>query len=659
MAQEALSFNKANPALNAGEERKARGFSEDDIFLAAVPDNEEMFRWLFDVAPVGLCEIDYTSGRFLRVNKYLCKFYGYSEEEFLSLSVPDILHPEAKSRFIERRKQVLSGNSISDTAEYKVKKKDGSEAWVIVNIRLIYEDGKPVRSIGAVQDITQRKKMEEAHRASEEKYRLLVDNANDAIFIAQDGKIKFANPKTLEVLGYTPEEMAEISVAGIVHPLDREMVMERHRRRLAGEDFPSTYNFRLKHKSGVEKWSQINAVRIVWEEKPATLNFVRDISEQKSLEEQLLKAQKMEAIGTLAGGIAHDFNNLMMGIQGRTSLMLMGIDSSHPHHDQLKGIDGYVKSATDLTKQLLGFARGGKYEVKPKNVNRIVEKSVEMFGRTRKEITIDANYEENLWVVEVDPGQIEQALLNIYVNAWQAMPSGGKLFLQTENLVLDQSHAAAVSLEPGDYVKISVSDTGIGMDKETMARVFEPFFTTKQMGRGTGLGLASAFGIVRNHGGMIQVHSEKELGSTFVIYLPASKKAVEKVMLSSESLLKGKETVLLVDDEQIFIDVTQEMLEFLGYRVLSANTGSEAIGIYQQRKDEVDIVILDIIMPDMGGGDVFERLQGMAPEIKVLLSSGYSIDGEATQLLKRGCSGFIQKPFDLTEFSRKLREILD
>jgi len=659
MAQEQLNLNKASPMLNTGDERKARGISEDDIILAAVPENEEMFRWLFDLAPVGLYEIDFATARFLRVNKYLCKFYGYSEEEFLSLTVPDILHPDAKSRFIERQQQVLSGKSIPDTAEYKVKKKDGSEFWLLVNIRLIYGDGKPVRAIGVVQDITQRKKMEEALRASEEKYRLLVDNANDAIFIAQDGRIKFANPKTQEVLGYTPGEMDEISVAGIVHPLDREMVMDRHRRRLAGEDFQSTYNFRLKHKSGAEIWSQISAVRIFWEEKPATLSFVRDISAQKSLEEQLLKAQKMEAIGTLSGGIAHDFNNLMMGIQGRISLMLTGIDASHIHYEQLKGIEGYVKSATDLTKQLLGFARGGKYEVKPKNVNRIVEKSVEMFGRTRKEITIHATYEENIWVVEVDAGQIEQALINICVNAWQAMPSGGKLYLQTENLVLDKSGAKTLSLEPGDYVKISVSDTGIGMDEETVERIFEPFFTTKQMGRGTGLGMASAFGIVRNHGGMIQVRSEKDIGSTFIIYLPATNKLAEEEIYSTESILTGKETVLLVDDEQMVIDVAGEMLEYLGYHVMFARTGSEAVDIYQKHKSEIDIVILDIIMPDMGGGDVFERLQDMAPEIRVLLSSGYSIDGEATQLLEWGCNGFIQKPFDLIELSRKLREILD
>ena len=659
MAQESLTLNTARPVMKVGDERNARGFSEDDIILAAVPEHEAMFRWLFDVAPVGLYEIDYTSGKFLRVNKYLCKFYGYSEEEFLSLTVLDVLHPEAKSRFIKRRKQVLSGNSIPDTAEYKVKKKNGSESWVMVNIRLIYEDGKPVRSIGAVQDITQRKKMEDAHRASEEKYRLLVDNANDAIFIAQDLKIKFANPKTLEVLGYTQEEMDEISAADIIHPLDREMVMDRHRRRLAGKDFPSTYNLRLRHKSGAEIWSQINAVRIFWEEKPATLNFVRDISAQKNLEEQLLKAQKMEAIGTLAGGIAHDFNNLMMGIQGRISLMLTGIDTSHHHYDQLEGIEGYVKSATDLTKQLLGFSQGGKYEVKPKNVNRIVEKSAEMFGRTRKEISIQATYEENIWAVEVDAGQIEQALINIYVNAWQAMPAGGKLHLQTENLVLDKKGAEAFTLKSGDYVKISVSDTGIGMDKETVERIFEPFFTTKQKGRGTGLGMASAFGIIRNHGGIIQVRSEKDIGSKFSIYLPATKKLAEEEMHSSESILTGKETVLLVDDEQLVIDVAGEMLEYLGYNVIFALTGSEAVDVYQKYKSKIDIIILDIIMPDMGGGDVFEKLKELAPEIKVLLSSGYSIDGEATQLLQRGCSGFIQKPFDLTELSRKVREILD
>jgi signal transduction histidine kinase len=225
----------------------------------------------------------------------------------------------------------------------------------------------------------------------------------------------------------------------------------------------------------------------------------------------------MESLGTLAGGIAHDFNNLLMGIQGRTSLMVMDKDYSHPDFEHLKGIEDYVKSAADLTRQLLGFARGGKYEVKPTDINEMIKKSSSMFGRTKKEIKIHEKYQKDVWTVEVDQGQIEQVLMNLYVNAWQAMPGGGELYIETENVTLNEDYVKPYQVEQGNYVKISITDTGVGMDEATRQRIFEPFFTTKEMGRGTGLGLASVYGIIKNHGGFINVYSEKGEGTTFNI----------------------------------------------------------------------------------------------------------------------------------------------
>ncbi|MFH1951137.1 MAG: response regulator [Pseudomonadota bacterium] len=385
----------------------------------------------------------------------------------------------------------------------------------------------------------------------------------------------------------------------------------------------------------------------------------KEEEEKKKLEAQLIQAQKMEAIGTLAGGVAHDFNNLLMAIQGRASIMLMNKDSSHPDFGHLRGIEGHVESAADLTRQLLGFARGGKYEVRPTDLNELIKKENRMFGRTKKEITIHGTYEENLWSVEVDRGQIEQVLLNLYVNAWQAMPGGGDLYLETENVTIDENYVKLFSIEPGRYVKISVTDTGVGMDKATQKRIFDPFFTTKEMGRGTGLGLASAYGIIKNHGGFINVYSEKGHGTTFNVYLPASEKEVIEDKKLAGDTVRGTETVLFVDDEDMIIEVAEQLLEQLGYKVLTARSGKEAIEIYEENKERIDIVILDMIMPDMSGGETYDRMRDINPKVKVLLSSGYSINGQATEILDRGCNGFIQKPFKMKELSQKLREILD
>ncbi len=390
-----------------------------------------------------------------------------------------------------------------------------------------------------------------------------------------------------------------------------------------------------------------------------TAELAANHEEHKKLQAQLQQANKMEAIGTLAGGIAHDFNNLLMGIQGRTSILLISKDSSHPDFEHLKGIENYTESAADLTKQLLGFARGGRYEVKPTNLNELIQIEIQMFGRTRKEIRIHGKYAEDLGSVEIDRGQIGQVLLNLYVNAWQAMPGGGDLFIETENVTLDENHLKPFSANPGKYVKISIRDTGVGMDEATRERIFDPFFTTKEMGRGTGLGLASAYGIITNHGGLINVYSKKGHGSTFSIYLPASERVSVEAQEVSGGLLKGSETILLVDDEDMIIEVGKDLLEKIGYEVLTAKSGKEAIEIYEDNKERIDIVVLDMIMPDMSGGDAYDRIKRMDPKVKVLLSSGYSLNGSATEILDRGCNGFIQKPYKVKQLSQKLRDILD
>jgi two-component system cell cycle sensor histidine kinase/response regulator CckA len=501
-------------------------------------------------------------------------------------------------------------------------------------------------------------KMSEAVLESERKYRLAVDNANDAIFVVQDGVVKFPNPRVREITGYSADYLATISFADLIGPEDKDMVVERHKKRLNGEDVPNTYSFRIINRAGEQLWVEVNAVLIAWEAKPAVLCFLRDITPQKKLEAQLQYARKIEAVGTLAGGVAHDFNNLLMGIQGNVSLMQMGIDQVHPDYERLKNIEKQIQSGARLTSHLLGYARKGKYEVIPLDLNRLVEDTSDTFGRTKKQITIHLELAKDLFAIEADPTQIEQVLLNLCVNAADAMPGGGDMTLKTANVTHGDMKGKLYEPRPGSYVLLAVTDTGTGMYKKTMERIFDPFFTTKEMGRGTGLGLASAYGIIKGHGGYIDADSTRGRGTTFSIYLPASKKKVRKVAKTEERLVKGTGTALLVDDEEVILEVGRELLEALGYRVLLAQAGKEAIKVYGENQDKIDIVVLDVVMPGMGGGEAYDSMKDINPDIKVLLSSGFSIDGEASKILERGCNGFIQKPFTMKELSGEIGKIL-
>lgn len=526
----------------------------------------------------------------------------------------------------------------------------------------LHRPDKPPLLGGFTIDITDRKKFEEALRRSEQQYRDVVNNAN-SIILRWDirGNILFMNPFGLSVFGYRREELIGRNVVGTIVP-ETESVSSRNLAALMEEiqrnpdGFKSNENENRK-KDGRRIWVSWTNKAILDEkgERVEILSIGQDITEKRSLETQLLQARKMEAIGTLAGGIAHDFNNLLMGIMGYTSIMLLSTQPSDPNYERLKNIEEQIRNGAELTKQLLGFARGGKYEVKPTNLTDLIDRSADMFGHTRKEITIYKKLCKDLCLVDVDRTQIEQVFLNLFVNAWQAMPAGGELFLEAGNITMPDTRIVP---REGLYAKISVTDTGVGMDKKTQERIFDPFFTTRDSGKGSGLGLASAWGIIKNHQGAITVESEPGKGTRFDIYLPASQKDVVEEESPAPEVARGSETILLVEDQPAVAATAREMLQALGYHVHVARSGLEALELFARYKNSVDLIILDMIMPGLSGSETYDSVKKIDPNIKVILSSGYSIEGQAAQILGKGCNAFIQKPFTINELSAKIQEVL-
>ena len=504
-----------------------------------------------------------------------------------------------------------------------------------------------------------RKQSQDGLQHSEARLKAILEFSPDPIVVYDvQGQPQYLNPAFTQVFGWTIDELEGKRIPYV--PDDQKEKLASANQQLLSTLKPVRFETQRLTKYGDLLDILVSTGPIIdIDDKPA--GFVvtlTNITERNRLTAQFHAAQKLESIGTLAGGIAHDFNNLLTGITGHVSLMMAEIDTQQYNIEHIKEIESYAKDASHLTKQLLGFARGGKFEVKPTNINDLIEKQSRMFGRTKKEIKIHCKYEKKVHAVEVDQSQIEQMIMNLYVNAWQAMPDGGDLYVQTDNITIDDSGSQSNGIEPGDYVHIAVTDTGIGMDDSTRQRIFDPFFTTKEMGRGTGLGLASVYGIIKNHDGFIKVQSQKGHGSTFNIYLPLSLKKVLEERETSIPLIRGSETILLVDDESVIVDVGEKLLLRLGYKVQVARNGREAVDIYRKAKDQIDLVILDMIMPEWDGGKTFNELIQINPDLKVLLSSGYSINGQAQSILDRGCKGFIQKPFSMNGLSQQIRRAL-
>ena len=618
-------------------------------------ESEERYRSLVENSLSAI--ILYRQEEILFANRPFFEIFGYERNELKNLVVDDILAPEVAADVAERRRQRIAGE-IDQTAIYESrgKRKNGEIFEMEISVCVVSYKGEPC-CMASLSDISRRKQAEEALRESESRFRNLFELSPQAIALAEveTGKIIDVNDKCCELTKYSKNELIghTSTEIGLYSKRERNRFIEILQ--ASGEVQGLEMDFKTKDGSIIHTLMFSKIITISG--KPLILTILFDITERIELETQLQHAHKMEAIGTLAGGIAHDFNNLLMAIQGNSSLILSDIDDTHEHYEKIKNIEKLVKSGAKLTGQLLGYARKGRYEIKPIHLNQIVEETANAFGSARKEILIHLSLKEDLFAIEADQGQIEQVLLNFFVNAADAMPGGGDLFIETKNVNHTHIKDKPYKPKPGSYVFLTITDTGSGMDKETLERIFEPFFTTKKMGSGVGLGLASAYGIVKAHGGYIDVESEEGRGTTFSIYLPAIEKMVKRAVEKLGKSIKGSETILLVDDEGMVLEAGIMMLKHLGYRVFDANSGREALAVYEENRDTIDLVILDMIMPDIGGGETYDRLKKINPDVRVLLSSGYSIDGQAQDILNRGCNGFIQKPYNVERFSRSIREV--
>ena len=519
------------------------------------------------------------------------------------------------------------------------------------------------------EEIVERRQVENELRESEERYRNILESIDEGYYeLDLQGNFTFFNHSLCRILGYPEDDLKGVNSRRYTDTETAEKLDKIYNEAYSKGTPVKRFRYKVTGKDGSTGYVS-SSLSLMNDSEGRPIGFrgiSRDITElkhaevaRKSMEAQLQYAQRMELIGTLAGGIAHNFNNLLMGIMGYTALMLLEIDADHSNYMSLKNIEELVENGSKLTSQLLGYAREGRYEVKETNLNRLVRETSATIGMTKREITIHQELSETLHNIRADKEQIEQVLMNLYLNAVDAMPGGGDLFLETTNVTDRKITDKRYKVAPGNYVLLTVRDTGAGMDKQTMEHVFEPFFTTKGLARGTGLGLASAYGIVKGHGGYIDFISEKGHGTTFSIYLPATEKEISDKRESSDQLIQEKGTVLLVDDEKMVLNAGEQMLRNLGYEVLLADDGQKAIELYKKNQDKIDIVLLDMVMPSMGGGETFDRIKEINDKAKVLLLSGYSIEGEATKILERGCDAFIQKPFNLDQLSRKLREVSD
>lgn len=758
--------------------------TERSQFEEALGESEERYRIIVENSHNGILLVG-SDFKFIYVNDKMCEILGRSREEIIGHDFREFLTKDSVDLVAERYKKRQQGEPVPPRYEFKIVRKDGQERTVEISSAIIKNSKGQVFTIGQILDITERKQAEASLRESEEKYRLIVENAHDGIEITQNDRIVFCNARFAEMLGYSVEEMKDIPFNKIYSPKAINELLERQKKRQDGLPVPNRYKTTLKRKDGQLIDVEVSYEIIDYQGRPATFAIIRDVSEQTQaqqelerlktaieqagesilitdlmgkieyvnpafekisgyqreeaigqtprilksgkqdltfyenlwstiisgntwqgriinkrkngelfteektispvrdaegnithfvavgrdvtqqirLEEQFRQSQKMESVGRLAGGVAHDYNNMLTVILGNAQLGMAKMDKDNPYFDYFAKIHQAASRSADITKQLLAFARKQTIEPKILDLNNTIENMLKMLRRLiGEDIDLAWMPHSALWPVKMDPSQIDQILVNLIVNARDAIKDIGKITIETDNRIIDDDYCAThAGFKPGNYVMLAVSDNGCGIEKELLDKIFEPFFTTKETGKGTGLGLATVYGIVKQNNGFINVYSEVGKGTTFKIYIPKYQgKEKLSTTYQERGLSKGKgEHILLVEDDKTILEFAKKLLEELGYNVEAVNDPKQALELINQPDKKFDLLLTDVIMPDMSGKDLAEEIKKKMPHLKVLYMSGYTANAIAHHgVLDKGVN-YIQKPFSIQQIAGKLRQVLD